>query len=161
MKIHCARTSSKNNILMCSQPRETQSREAMLQDPQGWAVQPQLSTSTKSTQYRPVHPPREQLKTEFHTIIQVKLNIWQFCLGLLLFFPVSSLCLVLDGTDSKMGFGHRPLGLYLQYLFVGFSIFKMMDAICSLLFSSGGGRHLFGISIAWKSQCFLPNIHKC
>lgn len=152
MKIHCARTSSKNNIPVCSHPREIRSREAMLRDPQGWAVQPHLSTSTKSTQYRPVHPPREQLKTVSHNnpsqTKYLTILCSSVCLGLLLLFPVSSLCLVLDGTDSKMGFGHRPLGLYLQYLFVGFSIFKMMDAICSLLFSSGGGRHLFGISIA-------------
>lgn len=122
------------------------------------AVQPQLSTSIKSTQCRPVHPPREQLETEFHTnnpnqskyLTILCSSVW---LRLLLLFPVSHLCL--DGTDSKMGSGHRPLNLYLQYLFGGFSIFKMMDVTGSLLFSSGGGRHLFGICIAWNKSVFF------
>lgn len=78
MKIHCARTSS-TFPCAANQPRETQSRQVKLWDPQGCAVQPRVSTSIKSTQYRPVHPPREQLKTVFHTIIQGRRNIWQLC----------------------------------------------------------------------------------
>lgn len=92
-------------------------------------------------------------QTKYLTILSDSIR-----LRLLLLFPVSRLCLALDGTDSKMWFGHRPLSLYLQYLFVGFSIFKMMDVTGSLLLSSGGGRHLFGTRIAWNSQCCLANI---
>lgn len=78
MKTHCARTSSAFPRA-ANQPRETRSREATLWDPQGCAVPPRVSTSVKPTWYMPVYPPREQLKAGFYTIIQVKLNIWQFC----------------------------------------------------------------------------------
>lgn len=151
MKTHCARTSSAFPRA-ANQPRETEQGSNALGSSglccatsgqhicQTYLIYACVSTK-RAAESRVLHNNPSQ--TKYLTILSDS-----FRLRLLLLFPVSRLCLALDGTDSKMRFGHRPLSLYLQYLFVGFSIFKMMDVTGSLLLSSGGGRHLFGTRIA-------------